>query len=107
MFLVAGQAWPLVARCNSLTRLRLKCLPAFLVGLPEACHNLRELQLTYAYAEHPLVGDDSSTWVCLPKAALFSLLKDAERRMQDEPEQSWSSEKKETGVPRCCARAGL
>ena len=79
----------MVACCDSLTRLRLKCLPAFLVGLPEACHNLRELQLTFAYAQRPMVEDDSSTWVCLPNAALLRPLEDAhaEWQMQDVPEQ--------------------
>ena len=61
-----SQAWPLVAHCGSLTRLRLKCLPAFLERLPDAWHSLRELQLTYAYAMTPVAGYDTFHRVCTP-----------------------------------------
>ena len=77
------QAWPLVAHCSSLTQLRLRCLPAFAERLPEGCHNLQELQLTYAYAEHPVPGEEllwtrsyertgSFGWVCTHPCATLS-----------------------------------
>ena len=72
-FTVGGvQAWPLVARCDNLIRLRLKCLPAFMERLPDACHSLRELQLTYAYAELPVAGDRYSRWVRPSSCTLFN-----------------------------------
>ena len=70
-FTVGGQqAWPLVARCDSLTRLRLKCLPAFMERLPDACHSLQEVQLTYAYARFAVAGD-KELWVCPLCTSLF------------------------------------
>lgn len=55
-----GQGWPLVAHCDKLTRLCLKCLPSswednkLVEQLPTACHSLQEVQLTYAYSAGPV-----------------------------------------------------